>query len=125
MGRSTSQEIGKQNAVRSRPACSLRRRPQPQGRDASPRDGEETPRDFVSTVHAYGVEQDYLETNPFNGITRWSVSETGIEPRVAYGSADLTAIFGSPKSSREADGGKERWLPLIACASGCVGVDCA
>jgi len=73
---------------------------------------------ICATVFRYGVAQGHLETNPFEGITRIVRGDhQNIERRLPYDSADLTAIFGSPEFSKLT--GAKRWIPLIACASGC------
>ena len=73
---------------------------------------------ICATVFRYGLGQGYLDVNPFEGITRVVRGDShSIERRLPYDSADLTAIFGSPEFSKLT--GSKRWVPLIACASGC------
>jgi len=73
---------------------------------------------ICATVFRYGVGQGHLDVNPFEGITRVVRGDAvGVERRLPYDSADLTAIFASPEFSKLT--GARRWIPLIAALSGC------
>ena len=74
---------------------------------------------ICATIFRYGVGQGHLDTNPFEGITRVvrGGDHQNIDRRLPYDSADLTAIFGSVEFSKLT--GAKRFVPLIACLSGC------